>query len=505
MRRTQLSPEAFGLHALCLGALLSIGCSESPPTENPNGSSDRALASPGPCELMIDPVPACAPTLDSALGGAGGAFNEALEDEACIEQSATFSCPSYLALIQTARGAQGELDVLAASLGTDGFNAEGVQINDQVHLGTYRASPDAAQESHFPIVEPYPAANEPVLWTMSSNVGDLDTRLIRQESNAQGSRLATFDFSGAKQASSDLALGLGQRLGVHHAGSAVFIDAPRVDEAGLLVQLSNEPSGASVEQEFELAFVARAVAFDTAASGETFGAFFGEKSLYLLSGDALGEPVFELELAEHVTSPDVDLRILPDQETALLLYRDSSGDYVALYVSLSDGSQLGMLEFSTTTNNCDNWYLGILCENCPVGTQCQLREDFVNRSRIYIVDERVFVASIVGNRTTDKRIELDTGLAGLGCFCSAKEVQASEIVPQLVIDEIALGTHNVNASERARYATGTASNQHVDFSRDSAGGLDIVLGPELKDFNTGLSSFPPTDLHYRILHLKGDR
>lgn len=522
---------------LCL-ASLSAACRDASEAVSETPTTPRGFAAPGPCELFANPQPVCdyeaLPSGEPGSGsggggglgqpwggaggigaaeGSGGAASDGEDGSAELDPTAQclvsedviLRCPSPVGMWSMARGAEDELDVAVALLGTDAMDERAVlQPNTQAYVQTLRHLPGAATELAFDVLEPRPAAT--LSFALLPASGSSDTLLVSRfqpgesppgsmtiQSVSGGETVATFDVATPLLARPSAFVGA-SGLGTFSEFSAF---------SGLFVTTGLPGAPRSIT----LTDYAGAYALDENSAGELRAVTQDGALLRLLGGAHLDQVLWSTEVRAGSNMPRVDLVHVTKEgvgELAVVLTSIGDADPYRVHMVAPDGTSSPPVFFGHTSNDC-SFSIGIVCDECPVGRQCRTRRDLIWGARLLVSGGRVFVVYVATDHTEHQEVQRNITSIGLGCTCNTKEVSTEETGDHLVVAEVepmpdAAMPPRLTTRMRRPIADPRQA-QAALFARGPRGTLDLAFGPPLARFADGQRSFPREPVSYRVLRV----
>lgn len=516
---------------LCLAALHA--CDESDDTTPKEPITPVEFEAPDPCDVYATPEPLCEyealakkdakndppMEIDPGMGGAGGmggATSGGEDDEeeeedppldptaqCLISEDVTVTCPTRLSAWSMARGPNDELALALSRIGKDGRDDHAVAVaNDQAYVQILRYAPDGDPRVTRDELEP--AKNLSVLLVPGSDSSEL-LRVVRSQPGDEppgaltiepllgGTPLAQLDLSEPRLPFTSAFVGSSGRITFAEFSAA----------AGLFVTTGLPESPRTISLTGR-----RSYALDETASGELRLLTHDASSLRLLGGPDLEDTLWATEASlganlpsanlVHVTTPGLG-------EVAVALTRNGDTDGYQIRIITSEGEGSQTTTFGHSFEDCPNFSIGIICDECPAGQRCKVQKDLIWNARLFVADGRVFVAYVATDRIDHLEVKRNITSIGLGCTCTTSEVGSEETADYLIVHEVEIRTepvlHPRLAPRMRRPIAGARYAEATIFSPNAGGTLDLAFGPRLHPLQNGQNSFPQDPLVYRVLRI----
>jgi hypothetical protein len=211
-------------------------------------------------------------------------------------------------------------------------------------------------------------------------------------------------------------------------------------------------------------------------------------------------------VASDVSFPSLDLLYVGEgaAETPVVLMRDNGSDQYGVRFIDAAGQPSAPAFLGRYENDCNEFYVGLVCDECPEGQACHARLDLAVDAKLFTQDGRVYVAYLAIDQIEQKVIDLEETGFGLGCSCTPDDVSTEQTADVLIVAEVRPPTPNAapQVIERMRQEIGPAHTaSSLWLAPGPRGTLDVAFGPALARFDSGLTEFPESPTEFRVLRI----
>ena len=527
---------AFSALALAVAgvALLPTACSSS--VDGTMQSFDAAPPPPpGPCVLTPTAVAVCeagpasdagdtsdaealdgGSPVDAALDATGPVVAPASQNLCLVTQDVTLACPSAVASIGIATGAQGASDVLVTQRGLAYYanpQVAAISNDDRAYLQIVHLDGRGNAAVTMDPVPPY-STKDPAAAGVA---------LLNGAATHEASLLSYSSTDGGA---------IGVRAGLLVSGVAPALGAafevPPASVIGSFVSRSGEgfltarPNGGTSDAPLVLVRglpeAPRSVTTSVPGSQLIIGTtdptgapagLFADRStntVRLLEGEGFTKErwssgsrdgAIDLVYVEEAAGP------VP----AVLLGALGSGGATAYFArtATSDGSSYAVLGSSYSTCS-RSTYVGVTCDACPVSEECETGNDDLRNARLFTRAGRLFAVYYSTDVRHRMGYSLDkTPILGLGCVCALHERDTREYADSLVVVEIVAPSDPKNPPTVVEYMRlplyKARSTGFVQLAPRDDGDVDVLLGPASAGFESALTKLPDTPTPLRVLRI----